>query len=75
LCCSCASCPFRLVGRGSVGRRSVYIVLNFYQVYAELLWLDVSWFHSQGIWIGRVVCQVITAGNSSCIIGRHSMKV
>ena len=34
--------------------------------------LYVSWFHSQGVWIGSVICKGIM-GDSSCFLGRPSL--
>ena len=61
------SCLFCLLKRGSV-----YKVLNFDQTYIAFVCFCVSWFDSQGVWIGRAICSVIS-GNSSCIIGRPSL--
>jgi hypothetical protein len=50
-------------------RVSVYTVLNFGSTHVAFVWLYVSWFHIQGVWIDGAICYVIM-GNFSCIIGR-----
>ena len=41
-------------------------------MFIAFVWLYVSWFHSQRVWVGRVICYVIM-GNSSCAVGRPSL--
>jgi hypothetical protein len=50
--------PFCLLSRGSV-----YTEHKIDQMYIAFVWLYVSWFHSQGIWIGSVI-----TGDPSCIL-------
>jgi hypothetical protein len=37
-------------------RNTCNTVLDFNQMYFTLFWLYVSWFQSQGTWIGRAIC-------------------
>jgi len=52
------------------GMKSVRTVIGFNPIIIAFVWLDASWFQSQGMLIGRVICSV--KGNSSCICGGSS---